>query len=176
MSYIHKEANLVYLAHPATASTATKNVLLTLGFERYGNHHSAEMISNHTIFTTVRNHFDAIASWAYKVAPKGLGAHIDTDWLTWLFYSHPAWFHKSGLWFHYQRFREHFPVYVLRFETLQEDLTEFLAEYKIDCPILPVENASKHRPKEYHDLFNDNAVKLIEWLWQAELHTFDYEF
>lgn len=63
MSYVHREERLVYLAHPRTASVATAEALKRVGFKQLQDHHALVIPDGpYTVFTTVREHKDALAS------------------------------------------------------------------------------------------------------------------
>ena len=171
MSYVHHEKELVYLAHPATASTATRTALIEIGFEQLGSHHAGNIPHRYFPFTTVRNHWDALVSWAYKVTRKdaaGAVAFIDTDWLTWLFTNHP-YFYPEKLWFHHQP-----GTHAIKFENLQTDLEKHLQIFELKCPTIPIENENKFRMPIYEDLFDPRAIDLIQWLWGKEITELDY--
>jgi hypothetical protein len=68
--YVLPERNLVYLAHPRTASVATKRTLAQLGpMEMYQGHHGVDpdrIPVGATVMTTIRNPWDAFVSWWFK--------------------------------------------------------------------------------------------------------------
>ena len=84
--YIHEEAKAVYLAHPRTASRTTSRLLHSIGFERSrwgpdGGHHAKlsplpGSRKDWTVFTTVRNHWDAMVSYHFHLV-VGAGRKVD---------------------------------------------------------------------------------------------------
>jgi len=68
--YLLPERNLVYLAHPRTASIATKRTLGQLGpMEMYQGHHGIDpekIPQGATVMTTIRNPWDVFVSWWFK--------------------------------------------------------------------------------------------------------------
>lgn len=68
--YVLPERNLVYLAHPRTASVATVQTMEQLGpMEMYQGHHGIDpekIPQDATVITTIRNPWDVLVSWWFK--------------------------------------------------------------------------------------------------------------
>lgn len=76
--YVHASRELVYLANPRTASRATAEALVRVGFGMVGSHHSGladpdieerdrMRYLTYTSFTTVRDLRETLQSWARKL-------------------------------------------------------------------------------------------------------------
>lgn len=69
--YWHPERKLCFLAHPRTASSATANALLGVGFKRYPGQRHHDGIpegldrEGYRIFCTVRDVRDTVVSWMF---------------------------------------------------------------------------------------------------------------
>jgi hypothetical protein len=171
VAYFHQDARLLYLAHPRTASNATAHALRRVGFVHCvpGDHHGPveEMGGDWkrdewTVFATVRNHWDAVASWMfvkpYPLGPPWSAADVDD------FIERCRWIRRGKkLWF----YREDTDL-VLRYETLQRDLGRVLAGAGLACPTLELENAGKERgSRHYREMFGkDGAARVGDYFAQ----------
>lgn len=67
MSYVHKDAGLLFLANPRTASRATAKALQGIGFVKIGQHHHYDQTLSinrqRLTFSTVRSIPDTLCSW-----------------------------------------------------------------------------------------------------------------
>jgi len=103
--YASQERKLIYLAHPRTASLATAELLLSMGFEMIkgkNSHHSTlfeegspvteENRHEWKVFTAVRNPWDVAVSWCLRGmhpirqpktpwSPDIFKAGLITDWV-----------------------------------------------------------------------------------------------
>lgn len=178
MSYVHKATGVTYLAHPATGSTATKNSLLKLGFQQLGSHHSPTIPywGRRFVFTVVRNHWDALTSWAYKVTQKeaaGAAPYIDANWLTWLFTNHYAYFQAPRLWYHTPAA----DYYLDADNDLQTHLQHMLRTFKVPgarALTLNRENVTKHKLETTSHLWDATGIELVRWLWMDEIKEMNF--
>lgn len=182
--YINKDAKLIYLAHPRTASVATSATLRKVGFKKLeppSDHHSQlwdqgtpvtpENRHEWVVFTTVRNHWDAMISWAfkkYRQEPK--------EWNTEVFdrvFKGNRWITEDRLWWLHLDEAD----VVLRYENLQEDFNSLLREHGIDPPVLVRENIGRERNGRPYWIFYDRETKLyIYEKFKDEIHRLDYRF
>lgn len=141
--YLHHDARLCYLAHPKTASVATAMALSEVGFRNIdgkpctGSAHPHHMtversgfdLDGWTVFTTVRNHWDAVVSWMCQ----GDGMPCTASELQARLDRHP-WFEETTMW------QCHLPDAdaVLKYETLGEDLNTLISAHGLDWVDLPV--------------------------------------
>jgi len=181
--YYHPEARLVYLAHPRTASNATAHVLEGIGFRRRlpANHHarlsspSAQKVVTDRlewcVFTTVRNHWDATASWMFvKPYPAKPPWSLD-DVQT--FCSKSKWIRDGNrFWFHAPD-----ADVILRYETLQEDFDALLSAHGLEPQVLELVNVGKDRSgRDYRELFLDEAAAYIGEYFAEEITEYGYAY
>lgn len=135
--YVHHAAKLIFLAHPRTASNSTAQALMTVGFEGDGSHHlyqSYRHVEGYASFCTVRNHWDAVASWlchTHELTESAVNPH------TWSVADiekalDNSWIDSDRMWFHMERCAN-----VLRFEDLSSDLGNLLTLAGLPNPELP---------------------------------------
>lgn len=122
--YIHTRADLIYLAHPRTASQATRDALFELGFIQHNDHHSRlpsrMQTGDYSVATTVRNHFGALVSWWHATHRKYV---LGPDYIDKLFTAEPTYFPvKNRMW----AFHAPSAGTILRFESLLADLNSWL--------------------------------------------------
>jgi len=154
--YVHEEKGLCFIAHPRTASTATGQVLLSLGFNQVINHHGFKpgLIPKHwDVFSTVRDPFDVLVSWYWK-------SRREQDFKDWL----PVFIRDSneyldrGLFFGapYCQYRMHY-------ETLQEDFNWVLVTHGFPPTEIPRRNVSERRDgRSLADYYDSKLTNLIQ--------------
>lgn len=183
--YLSRLYKLAFLAHPRTGSRSMRDALTAhtnkLGFRQEGDHHSGPpqfAIDGYQPFFVVRNHWDAVASWYFNAnAPPRQPPPITDEWCARFFPSHQNYFRPGRMWW----FAEECPgARVLRFENLQNDLNQLLAQFgvpKEQLPVLPHVGKSQHREgRKYGELFTARARKFVEWLFLDEIQKYGYKF
>lgn len=160
--YTLQAHRLLFLAQPRTASMAIGELLTEqLGGRRVGRHHSVptehpevEIKSDWIVFSTVRNHWDAILSWHYK-AVRGPRKSLDfylTREVRRLRHHFKAL--PNGQFELYHRYLP-LSTHVLRYETLQYDLNAVLALRGLGPVTIPLANNSVDRPQvPYQEVFD----------------------
>lgn len=115
--YVLDSHKLVYVAHPRTASVATGSLLVSLGARKVGSHHQVGPIpEGYTVATTVRNHWDMLASYYAKDNPDlDFGPYLKEVIVT------QDYFRPSRLYPHTD-----IAGVVLRYESLQRQLYELI--------------------------------------------------
>ncbi|UCD56782.1 MAG: hypothetical protein JSV16_13295 [Candidatus Hydrogenedentota bacterium] len=179
---------MMYLAHPRTASISTSWALCNyLGFEKAipGDHHSClndEKVARPfcddergewTVCTTVRNHWDAAVSWRYK------RRHNRTSGEPW---DGPQW-KELFLTFHWIRGRKMYGLHaddadvILRYETLESDLNELLAQFGMKLERLPRDNVTPGRNgRHYRQFFTEGGRDFIARRFREEIERFGYSY
>lgn len=186
--YYHLEKRLLYLAHPRTASMSTASALCNgSGFEKAvpGDHHSplwengtARPFSKEErgawiVFTTVRNHWDAAVSWRYK--KRYLREHTGLwDGGMWrLLFEANHWIKPGNMWWLHSDEAD----VVLRFESLERELGELLANHGIPFDGLPEDNITPGRTtREYRPFFSEHGRDYIGERFRNEIEKFSYTF
>lgn len=188
--YFNRERRMIFLAHPATASRATRDLLREeFGFTQAMNGHHIELYDavdpftvapvlsreergEWFIFTTVRNHFDALASYVWKVAsPK---ARARFRWTVEEFeqglQAGESWIAPDRLWALHSDDADE----LLRFEHLQQDLSRIL-EKRVQLPVVgrtPCRKGGEH----YRDFYTPETRALVEDRFGAEIAALGYAF
>lgn len=174
--YVHPEKDLVYLAHPRTASRATKEALGQRGFRMIGAHHSGPPqhdLTGKKAFCVIRNHWDAICSWYYNWF-NSTDKPLTAKWIRSYTGQNPNYFRPEGLWWY--TWVEPTPV-ILRYETLQEDLDHFLENQGIKPIRLPVIGKTKGRPRPgWKTLHTAETVATVYEMWGHEIDRFGYTY
>ncbi len=182
--FISEEHRIVYLAHPKTASQSTRTALQeAYGLMPCGTYHGTffrdvfdgtQVTDDWLIMTTVRNQYDAVASWWFHINPRTEGPHpgFVKDKLM---QQHPyAALHatKGEFW----GLHSHDANVILRFETLEADLNRALFCHGFDrMVILPHEGAGRGRNgRHYRDLICPELRKEIEDLWAEDIERWGY--
>ena len=187
--YLHHQAKLIYLATPRTASTATSAALLRVGFERPSppaDHHmslksksspiTGEDRKQWTVFSTVRNPWDAAVSWASlkssvtfdSPTPWSLDAFkiaLDPKVNRWLQPRKMYWLHLKDC------------DLVMRYETLKEDLKHILTIAGIQMPFLGHYNVSMaRRQRHYGEFYSAETRDYIGERFATEIRELGYSF
>ena len=185
--YIHPDRRLVYLAHPKTASMSVAKSLATYGFVRAASRPDLEptlcqspTISAHhrplakhpgngwRVFTTVRNHFDAWASW-WSFRSAKTKQDFDPSFIESMVETSPEyWPVPNRMWALHTAYAD----FVLRFERQEEDLRELLRERDL---VLGYENVSEKRAgRSYQSLISLRLRSFIESKYGLEMDGLDY--
>lgn len=184
--YWHPPTHTVYLAHPRTASQATKDALMEQAdFRCVGSHHDGieramnnqahrgpkpEELDELWCFTTVRNHFDAVVSWLYG-GDREAELPIGPDQVDEITEIHAANYIESGrLWPFAARADE-----LIRYERLPRALNDVLGMRGLGPVDLPRENVSSGRPHAgYRELISPEGREAIEERWSEEMSELGY--
>jgi hypothetical protein len=171
--WVSEEMQMVYLASPKTASKATKEALRPFGFEKVKGHHTVPEEHpgpNWTVFTTVRNHWDAWVSWFFFSGPRGLP--FGKAWIRrWLhqqqgYYPHPS----LGMYWLYTRMADR----VFKYENdLERDL-QLLISPELVLPKVNVGTLRKGR--DYRRFYDDETREYVGKQFATEIEDYGYEF
>ena len=172
--------NLAFIAHPKSASTATMEVLRTLGAQLYGNHHEVRedwcrpiLESDGLVMSTIRNPFDVMVSWYFHYANRRKGVVMEPfkEWLPWIL-DHPNPYLGQGMFFGLPWTNR-----VLRYENLQADFDSALSEVGLEPVAIPLANVSHLRERcPYQEMYIPKLRGLIEQHFEDELSDYGYSF
>lgn len=177
--YVHKEANVCFLAHPRTASRAVRDALNGIGFESLGSHHDGpdqgyDLSTYDLVFTGVRNHWDALVSWWFnnRMHMKEL-----TPSLTWLaiHLSRNRYYFRAGeMWW----FLHQVPgIRVYRFENMQAEVSALLVDHGLPEVEIPLVGVTKDRKRRhYSEFFDKNTRHFVEWQFLKEIRELGYRY
>ncbi len=178
--YFHRDAGLVYLSHPRTASHATGSALCRAGWEKVGRYHHASIRSAESPFreereawttiTTVRNHWDAMVSWCciLRKSDRVTPAELERLMLE------NSWIGKDALyWLHLDDADA-----VLRYEHgVQAELERVLSGYGLPTPTLERENVTAIRAgRAYAQFYDDGTRAWVADRFAGEIERLGYEF
>jgi hypothetical protein len=178
--YIHTESRLIFLAHPRTGSRSVAKGVESLGFIQLGAHHDGPLdkpdlnFDRHTLFTTVRNHWDTISSWFFAALGQSEQAELTVGWVRQWFGRNPKYFRLPRLfWF----LGEHPDVKILRYETLAEDYHNFLGIYNLGSTELPHIGRNQWRKyRTYHDIMTPDVRDFIGDVFADEIEELGYTY
>lgn len=179
--------DLGFIAHPRTASRATRDVLEACGAKRCAGHHQISETDAREVLQaggvmacTTRNMFDVIVSWYYnqhfnhkgeKLNPSLIVPDFETYLLGELI---PKPKHRWFL----------TPVYhyglswckrILRYDTLQQDLDILLTDMGLQPKIMPWVGKSIGK-RDYRSYYNKVSRRAVEDRWGMDLHLTGQEF
>jgi len=183
--YLHRDAKVVYVSHPRTASVATGKSLGAVGFEPLGDlkptHHTflydpsspitVDTRHQWTVITTVRNHYDAIISWMclwYRHTPhprwtvRDFATRLDRG----------RWTCQPHLW------QWHTDVDIVwRYETLAEDMADTLTWLSLDVPPLLTENVTAVRAgRPYQQFYTPTTRDYITERYAKDIDQWGYRY
>lgn len=180
--YYRYDPDLLYLAHPRTASRATAQALQTwAGFNRYPTsdeadipHHATVdetgvMTRDYTVFTAVRNPWAAVVSW-YRLVHNP-GQNFVPEWLDAFREDCSPYLVDGRLW------ELHRPAadVVLRFETLEQDLNDLLWAHGLDPLKLP--RVSDHDDEyQYPEYYTVEMREAVGEMFADEIDELGYTF
>jgi hypothetical protein len=187
--YVNHHQKLIFLAHPRTASRAVAKALnIWSGFHPVGPHHAGPggLYEDYRCFTTVRNHWDALASWWWNAngqSPEAVKGKISSAWLLRWWSKNKNYFHldpekgvvtKPRLWWFLDSFP---PPAILHYETLVDDFHAFLGAYKMSPTRIPVVGLNKFRAgRHYQEVFTPEAAELVQRTFASEIEELGYRY
>jgi len=176
--YILPERNLVYLAHPRTASIATKRTLGQLGLmEMVKGHHGVDpdrIPANAVVMATIRNPWDVFVSWWFKRRGEKspfYGLPLE-EFIPQLVANNKQFF-RNGKMFYMLPYANK----ILRYEHLQADFDYALVGVGYPPKDLVVANKSERREKRnYQSYYNTEAREWVAENFAEEIERYGYRF
>lgn len=171
----HPDRKLLYLPHPRTASVATEQMLDGRGFvdpapdlDKHAplsdlTEHTGQDLTEWSVATTVRNHFDALVSWSfveYASLPFGV------DWLE-RFVESCVYATESAL----------YPLHLtaadvlLRYEQLERDLSAWLST---DVELGRAHVSEGRNGREYQQFYDTPSRKWVQDRYGGEMNNLGY--
>jgi hypothetical protein len=173
--YVNHQHNMIYLAHPKTASQATSNLLEKhYGFEREGRGHHSGIpagfnAEGYSVATTVRYHLDALVSWWFHLHQKQpIGQPLVETIVKSKYFPR-----KREMW----GLHRHQADVILRFEGLENNLAKWLASHGFEPPMepLPEKGVTAQRWDLHYRLFIDwETARYIDSRFGEEMAELDY--
>lgn len=187
--YVHPDARLIYLAHPRTASVTTGNALKHVGFHKLeppSDHHSrlwdegtpVSAGNRHlwTVFTTVRNHWDAAVSWGFRRYSTRQGRQPrewTIDVLDWVLGESNRWVTDDRMWSLHSDDAD----IICRYESLDRDIGRVLSSRGVQVPNIPRFNVTDNREgRHYRDVLTPECRDYIAERFRKEIERFGYTY
>ena len=178
--YIIEKAKFCYIANARTGSQAVRDALLNqTEAELIGSHHTTpddhpdiEIGPDWTVCSTVRNHFDAMISWYFKIerTPKAM-APLDV-FLPRFCGNNPNFVKDGRLWWHGESYVNTF----LRYEWLEADLNQALVKVGLNPVDLPRVTDSKRGGQPYQVFYKKATARWVGSYFAAEIAKLGYKF
>ena len=170
--------DIVYLAHPRTASVATMLTLRGLGtVYEIGNPHTfdANRVPNDAIiFTTIRNPWDLFVSWWYKrsIHKSPFYGQSLAKFIPQMVRCNPHYFKGNKLFYMAKEAHR-----ILNYEQLQVQLDLLLVEVGYAPTDLVVANQSERRKtKGYRKYYNSATRDWVAEYFAPEIEKYMYQF
>lgn len=171
--YINRQAKMVFLAQPRTASRSVGAALKTRGFEAIGHHRFDESmdLEGFTVATAVRNPFDYLVSWYHHMQSieKCLNMRFEINFINELWHDQGKWFEPNRMF----RFTE-FSDTVFRYEYLETALNTWLQLNGLHPVYLEVLGMSVRGPTRLY--YDDETRALVEREYAQELSFYRYSY
>ena len=171
-------SDIVFLAHPRTASVAIKRTLRTLGTcHQINGHHGMDVDkipSNAMVVAVVRNPWDLFVSWWFKRrADRSPFYGLPLEEFMPLLMEHNGQYFKDGKLFYMAKFANK----ILSFEHLQAHFDLMLVEVGYSPKDLVIANQSAARPKRtYQEHYTKDAKQWVAEHFAEEIKRYGYQF
>jgi hypothetical protein len=185
--YVHKECKAIYLAAPRTASIATKDALIKIGFRKKcfcpsgdgthawncGKHHATlRLLSERdkwTVFTTVRNHWDTAISW-YFYNNSGERSLFRIDDIKHAFDN--GWTKPHALWYLHTGNADR----ILKYESLDADLNAVLKAVGLPAVEVPHVHLSANRDgRPWRSFYDQEGYEYVKKRFWDEIVQYGYD-
>jgi len=171
-------SDLVFLAHPRTASTAIKRALEEMGdVQRVKSHHGmdADQIPNDAIvFAVVRNPWDLFISWWFKRrAERSPFYGKPLEEFMPLFRRHNEQYFRGGKLFYMSEYTNQ----ILSYEHLQAQFDVLIVGLGYAPQAIGMVNKSEERPApSYREHYTPAAQRWVAETFAEEIEKYGYQF
>ncbi len=177
--YIIPEWKFAFLASPRTGSKAFAQVLREkYGAILVGSHHTTpadhpeyKFNSDWVVCSAIRNHWDAMISWWFKIERKGRMTPL-AEFLPRFCANNPNFVQDHQLWQKNIPFTNH----PLRYERLDSDIDQALVAVGLPPVDLPTVVDSKRDGVPYQVFFKDDTSAWVAKYFQEEIEQYGYKF
>jgi hypothetical protein len=169
--------DLFYLAHPRTASVATKQALGSVGaVEQVTSHHGLDttrILQGALVFTTVRNPWDVFVSWWFKrqIERSPFYGKPLEEFIPSLIQNNGRYF-KGGKMFY---MADHATV-ILHYEQLQSQFDTLLVQVGYPPTELVTVNQSTRSSSDYREHYTPATRQWVAEHFAAEIERYGYHF
>lgn len=177
--YLIPSHKFAYIANPRTGSKAVRDALLSAGAELVGGHHTTpddhpeiEIGPDWTVCATVRNHWDALVSWWWKIerTPKAMTPLV--EFLPSFCANNPNFIRDGHLWWAGEPYVNTY----LRYEWLEADLNQALVKVGLNPVDLSQVIDSKRGGRPYQVFYKKATSRWVGSYFAEEIAEHDYKF
>lgn len=171
-------SDLVFLAHPRTASVAIKWTLSDLGtLRQISGHHGmdeTQISSGALVFATVRNPWDLFVSWWFKRrAERSPFYGFPLEEFMPLLYKNNGQYFKGGKLFYMTEYTNT----ILSYEHLQAHFDLMLVGIGYSPKDLVIANKSDNRPsRSYREYYTSASKRWVAETFAEEIEKYGYQF
>jgi hypothetical protein len=177
--YIIPEWKFCFLASPRTGSKAIAKVLMEQrGAILIGSHHSIpdehpeyEIGNDWVVCSGIRNHWDTMISWWFKIERKGRMKPL-ADFLPRFCNNNPNFVKNQQLWWRNMPFTKK----LLRYEWLNADLDHALVSVGLPPVDLPTVTDSAREQRPYQIFYKNSTAKWVADYFQKEIDKYGFKF
>lgn len=177
--YVIPSHKFCYIANPRTGSKAVRDALLRAGATLVGGHHTTpddhsdiKLGSDWTVCATVRNHWDAMISWYFKIERTPNAMTPLAEFLPRFCANNPNFVRGGRLWWHGE---PHVNTY-LRYQCLQADLDQALVKVGLNPVDLPRVTDSHRGGQPYQVFYKAATARWVGSYFGKEIKKFGYKF
>jgi hypothetical protein len=177
--YVIPSHKFCYIANPRTGSKAVRDALLGLGAELVGGHHTTpadnpevEIAPDWTVCAAVRNHFDTMISWWWKIERTPKAMTPLAEFLPRFCESNPNFVRDGRLWWSGE---PHVNTY-LRYDWLEADLNQSLVKVGLNPVDLPRVIDSQRGGRPYQVFYKKATARWVGSYFSEEIARFGYKF
>lgn len=177
--YVIPDRKFCFLAAPRTGSKAVAKALTDkYGAVLVGSHHTLpnehpeyEMDSNWLVCSAVRNNWDAMISWWFKIERRGRMKPL-VDFLPCFCDNNPEFVQGGKLWSKGAPFRNK----LLRYHCLGADLDFALVTVGLPPIDLPIVVDSDREGRPYQVFYKDDTAEWVAQYFKEEIEQYHFKF
>lgn len=178
--YIIPTHKFAFIANPRTGSKAVRDALLEqAGATLIGGHHTTpdqnpeiELGNEWTICSTVRNHWDAMISWWFKIERTPKAMTPLAEFLPRFCANNPNFVWNGRLWWHGKPCVNTF----LRYQCLEADLNQALVKVGLNPVNLPRVVDSQRGGVPYQVFYKQATARWVGSYFSEEIKQLGYKF
>lgn len=177
--YVIPEWKFCFLASPRTGSKAVAKILTEkYGAILIGSHHTTpdehpdyEINNDWLICSGIRNHWDAMISWWFKIERRGRMKPL-AEFLPTFCENNPLFVNDGQLWWRNMPYTNK----LLRYECLGADLDTALVTVGLAPVDLPIVTDSNRGGRPYQVFYKDDTTSWVAHYFAEEIEKYHYKF
>jgi len=177
--YVIPDKKFIYMAAPRTASKSVSQTLLKKGAILVGSHHTTlddhpeiKVSSDWVICSSIRNHWDSIISWWFKLERKQQAMTPLAEFIPRFCENNPNFVFDGQLWW------KTLPLTntLIRYEWLQADFDQALVKAGMAPCDLPHITDSARECAPYQRFYKGHTAQWVEAFFAEEIDKCGYKF